>query len=346
MITRRSRCDCVPHVEVDRGQAADERVGGDLVELSAQRLDQVLGLRAVRRGLEGRLEQDLAVDHQRRRGGGHPGRPRRRRAGEGHDGDDALDLVDHRSRGRRVRLVHHDLRRAAGPGREVPLEHLLADDGLDPVAEEVDVLDPVVLERRHERREPEQRHQAGHPRGPRAVRRRTAPRDPTRRAGQAHRRRARDQLRGTRGQNSQRPDSGRAYQGRRPVALGLQRAPPQEREDRRTRPARGRRRPTAPASRQPPRRRRHQRPRATRPMIALGTRSSAGQQRQCRHQREGRRRSPRPDPSPRFDPSSESSRQSRPRITVAALRDHGGRGRPPGPAIAAYFDGWSCSSSR
>jgi hypothetical protein len=51
-------------------------------------------------------------------------------------------------------------------------------------------------------------------------------------------------------------------------------------------------------------------------------------------------------PSPRVEPSELSSRQSRPRITVAALATIGSTAARQARRIATYLLAWSCSSSR
>ena len=132
----------LPDVQVDGGAAADEDLGADLVETGADRLDGRLGLDAVGRRHERRLDEHLAVDDLGRLARDQPDL----RALDAVDGAEHLDhLVG-------LALGRDDLDRRARARGEVPREDLLAGHRVDGREEQVRLRDALGLERREERR--------------------------------------------------------------------------------------------------------------------------------------------------------------------------------------------------
>ena len=134
----------LPDVEVDGGAAADEDVGADLVETGADRLDGRLGLDAVGRRHERRLDEHLAVDDL-----GRLARAPSPTCGLLTPSMDAEHLDHLRRPWPRGR---DDLDRGAGPGGEVAGEDLLPGHRVDVREEQVRLGDALGLERRQERR--------------------------------------------------------------------------------------------------------------------------------------------------------------------------------------------------
>ena len=276
MITRRSRSLASLTSRLEAELPPTSTSVPTVSQLAAQPGDGVLGGRAVGGRAQGGLHQDLAVDDLRRRAG-HAG------PAGGHGGRRHVDVPLQRwPRPASARSsVDDDLDRAAGPGREVAGEDLLAGDRLDLVEEQLGLGDAVGPERRDEPAEHQQRQQRDHPRTAGGAGRPCRPRGPRPPGCPRRPRRARGPPAGPGARRS----GGRTAAGRpgRKVSAAT----------------------TAPAM----------------PMAPTG-------------------------PRPRVLPSWDSSRQSRPRMTVAALAPIGSTAARQATRIAAHLLGWSCSSSR